>query len=322
MNHVRKLLVTGGAGFIGSSLVDWLISKGYSVRVVDNLSSGKASNLEHWASDSRFEMIKGDLKDPDLALRSVEDVEVVFHIAANPDVRLGVTDPRIHFDENLLVTLNILEAMRQSKTAKCIVFSSTSTVYGEAAVLPTPENYGPLLPISIYGASKLGCEALIASYCHTFDLKGALLRFANIVGPRSDHGVIVDFVKKLRKNPSELEILGDGTQKKSYLHVKDLVGAFSIILDNLAKSEFVEAYNVGSLDQVTVLRIAEMVSEEMGILKPSYRFANSIDGGRGWKGDVKMMQLSVEKLMTLGWRPTLNSENAIRLSCREFLRVS
>lgn len=316
---VGKVLVTGGAGFIGSHLVDALMEKGYRVRVVDNLSNGNVKNIERWVNDSRFEMIEGDLKKLEVAGKSVEGVNVVFHLAANPDVRLGVSDPSVHFDENLVVTFNVLEAMRRSETAKSVVFSSTSTVYGEAVVLPTPEDYGPLLPISIYGASKLGCEALIASYCHTFDFKGALLRFANIVGSRSNHGVVIDFVNKLKRDSSELEILGDGMQKKSYLHVKDLVGAFFVVLNDLGKSGFVEAYNVGSLDRVTVLRIAEIVCEEMGIGKPRFKFNKSVEGGRGWRGDVKVMQLSVEKLTSLGWKPTIDSEDAVRLSCKEFL---
>lgn len=314
-----RVLVTGGAGFIGSHLVDALMERGYRVRVVDDLSNGSLENLQRWLKNRDFEFINGDLKKPEVAGRSVESVDVVFHLAANPDVRLGASDPSVHFDENLVVTFNLLEAMRKSETAKGIVFASTSTVYGEAGVLPTPEDYGPLLPISVYGASKLGCEALIASYCHSFGFRGALLRFANIVGSRSNHGVTVDFVGKLRRDSSELEVLGDGTQKKSYLHVKDLVDAFFVVLDNLGESGSVEVYNVGSLDQVAVLRIAEVVCEEMGIGKPRLRFNRSVEGGRGWIGDVKVMQLSVEKLMGLGWKPTLDSEDAVRVSCRELL---
>jgi len=177
-----KVLVAGGAGFIGSHLVDALMVKGFSVKVVDDLSSGSLKNVESWIGDSRFEFVQGDLKDLDVACRSVGDVEVVFHLAANPDVRVGEFDPSVHFRENLLVTFNVLEAMRRSERAKRIVFASSSTVYGEASVFPTPEDYGPLLPISVYGAAKLGCEGLISSYCHTFGFSGVLLRFANVVG--------------------------------------------------------------------------------------------------------------------------------------------
>jgi UDP-glucose 4-epimerase len=315
-----KVLVTGGAGFIGSHLVDTLMVRGFHVRVVDNLSSGNLKNVESWTENSRFELVHEDLKDLNVACRSVEDVEVVFHLAANPDVRLGEVDPSVHFRENLLVTFNVLEAMRKSERAKRIVFASTSTIYGEPTVFPTYENYGPLLPISIYGAAKLGCEALISSYCHTFGISGVLLRFANIIGARAEHGVIVDFVRKLKHNPRELEILGDGTQKKSYLHVKDLVSAFFAVLDYLGKNGMAQVFNVGSSDQVDVKCIAEIVCEEMGIRNPRFRFNNVLGDGRGWKGDVKIMHLSVERLKSLGWKPTLTSEEAIRLSCKELLR--
>ncbi|MDH7563430.1 MAG: NAD-dependent epimerase/dehydratase family protein [Candidatus Bathyarchaeota archaeon] len=312
-------LVTGGAGFIGSHLVDSLICKGFHVRVVDNLSSGKIANIERWLSDEHFEFVEGDLKDQSICSKSVEGVEVVFHLAANPDVRLGEIDPSTHFRENLFATYNVLEAMRRSENAERIVFASTSTIYGEADVFPTPEDYGPLLPISIYGAAKLGCEALISSYAHTFGFSGVLLRFANVVGARMEHGVIVDFVKKLEQNPSVLEILGDGKQKKSYLHVKDLVDAFFAVLPCLERAGRVEAFNAGSLDWVDVKRIAEIVCEEMGI-KPEFRFNNALGDGRGWKGDVRTMRLSVERLVELGWKPKLNSEDAVRQSCRELLQ--
>jgi len=317
--RLEKVLVTGGAGFIGSHLVDALMSRGYFVRVVDNLSDGSIENIKQWLNNGHFEFIKGDLKDSAVASKSVNGTVLVFHLAANPDVRLGETAPSKHFDENLLVTFNVLEAMRKSETAKRIVFASTSTVYGEADVFPTREAYGPLLPISVYGAAKLGCEGLIASYCHTFGLNGVLLRFANVVGSRAKHGVIVDFIRKLRQNSEELEILGDGKQKKSYLHVKDLVNAFFAVLPSLKKVGSVEAFNVGSLDWVDVKRIAEIMCEEMRV-KPRFRFNDVLGDGRGWKGDVKTMQLSVEKLMGLDWKPTFTSEEAVRQSCREILK--
>ena len=320
MEGCSKILVTGGAGFIGSHLVDALLGRGFRVRIVDNLSGGSLENIKCWFGDSRFEFVEGDLKDPEIAFKSVDGVDLVFHLAANPDVRLGEVDPPVHFDENLLVTFNVLEAMRKSERARRIVFASTSTVYGEPKVFPTPEDYGPLLPISVYGAAKLGCEALIASYCHTFDLRGIILRFANVVGSRSAHGVIVDFIRKLRENPAELEILGDGTQSKSYTHVKDLIDAFLVVMNRFGEGQVVEVYNVGSLDQISVLRIAEVVCEEMGLRDVAFRFTGGVDGGRGWRGDVKTMLLSVNKLLNLGWKPKLNSEETVRMACKELLR--
>jgi len=322
MGVFAKVLVAGGAGFIGSHLVDRLMQMGIFVRVVDNLSSGSLENIKGWLSDSLFEFVHGDLKDLAVAEEAVDGVEVVFHLAANPEVRVAEVDPSIHFRENLLTTFNVLEAMRKSEKAKCIVFFSSSTVYGEPNRLPTPEDYGPLLPISVYGASKLGCESLINAYCHTFGIRGIVFRLANIVGDRSTHGIVVDFIHKLLKNSEELEILGDGNQTKSYLHVEDFVEAVFIALRAfLDEEKKIEVYNVGSLDTVDVKSIAGIVAEEMGLPNLKFRFTGGVDGGRGWKGDVKTMLLSAEKLLSLGWRPEFNSEKAVRVSCRELLRL-
>jgi UDP-glucose 4-epimerase len=291
-----------------------------SVRVVDNLSSGSLENLEAVLNMQNFEFVRGDLKDLSVTEKVVDGVEVVFHLAANPEVRVAEVDPSIHFRENLLTTFNVLEAMRKSKAARVIVFFSSSTVYGESREFPTTEGYGPLLPISVYGASKLGCEALISAYCHTFGVRGLTFRLANIVGRRSSHGVIVDFVRRLQENPNKLEILGDGNQSKSYLYIRDLVDAVFVALEGFFDDgRVMEVYNVGSLNQVDVKRIAQLVSEEMGLHDVRFRFTGGVDGGRGWKGDVKTMLLSISKLLDLGWRPRFNSEEAIRLSCRDLL---
>ena len=321
MKDFSNVLVTGGAGFIGSHLVDQLMSMGYFVRVVDNLSSGSLENVKSWFGNPRFGFVRGDMKDLAVARKGIDGIEVVFHLAANPEVRVGEVDPSIHFRENLLVTFNVLEAMRESSSARVIVFFSSSTIYGEPEDFPTSEDYGPLLPISVYGASKLGCESLISSYCHIFGLRGVILRLANIVGDRSAHGVIVDFVRKLRENPKELEILGDGNQIKSYLHIEDFVDAvFLAFRSFLNEGKVVEVYNVGSFGQVDVKRIAEIVAEEMGLQNVEFKFTGGVDGGRGWRGDVKTMLLSAGKLLNLGWKPSLNSEEAVRLSCRVLLR--
>jgi UDP-glucose 4-epimerase len=321
MKQLSRVLVTGGAGFIGSYLVDRLMDAGYFVRVVDNLSSGDLANIKRWLNDHHFDFVQGDLKDLAVAERAVKDVEVVFHLAANPEVRVAEIDPSVHFNENLLTTFNVLEAMRKSSAAKLIVFFSSSTIYGEPAEFPTEEDYGPLLPISVYGASKLGCESLISAYSHTFGIRGLIFRLANIVGGRSRHGVVVDFIRKLKKNPEELEVLGDGEQSKSYLHVKDLIEAVFLALKHFVDTrKTLEIYNVGSLDRIDVKSIAEIVAGEMGLRNLKLKFTGGVDGGRGWKGDVKSMLLSVNKLLSLGWKPTLNSEEAIRVSCRELLQ--
>ncbi len=300
------ILVTGGAGFIGSHLVDRLVEEGKEVVILDNLSSG----VSFLNPDAEFIKV-------DLASRSeIEDVfrkrnfSEVWHIAANPDVRIGSENPDEIYRNNILATYNLLEVMRKNNVDK-IIFTSTSTVYGEAEVIPTPEDY-PTVPISIYGASKLACEALISSYCHTFDMKAWIYRFANVIGKRSNHGVIYDFIMKLRRNPDELEILGNGEQNKSYIYISDCIEAMFF---GLKADGRVNIFNIGSEDQIKVKRIAEIVCEEMG-LSPKFRFTG---GDRGWKGDVPVMLLSIEKLKATGWKPKYSSEQAVRMAVRDLL---
>jgi len=316
-----KILVTGGVGFIGSHLVDRLMVDGRNVTVFDNLSNGSLKNLERWLENEHFRFIKGDLKKPGDVGEAVKDIELVFHLAANPEVRVGETDPSIHFQENLAATFNLLEAMRESPSAKIFVFFSTSTVYGEAAILPTPEDCGPSIPISTYGASKLGCEALASSYAHTFGLRTLILRVANVVGSRANHGVIIDFINKLETDPKRLEILGDGTQKKSYLHIEDFIDATTHVTSRFLDDEKkADVYNVGSVDQVEVKKIAEVVAEEMGLRDVNLVFTGGVDGGRGWLGDVKIMLLSIDKLMKTGWKPKYTSEQAVGLAVKAILK--
>jgi len=314
----RTILVTGGAGFIGSHMVDALMRDGAAVRVIDNLSNGTLENLQRWLGDPSFEFIKGDLLDRNDLERAVDECEVIFHLAANPEVRIGSSAPEIHFEQNVMATYRLLEAMRRSKSLDLLVFTSSSTVYGDASEIPTSEDYAPLKPISIYGASKLASEALISSYAYTYGFKAIICRLANIIGPRSKHGVIYDFIKKLKNNQEELEILGDGTQAKSYLYIDDCVSAVLTILKE-SRGE-VEIFNVGSEDWVDVKTIAEIVVEEMGLKNVSFRFTGGVDGGRGWKGDVKYMLLSIEKLKSLGWKPRFNSAEAVKKTAKEILK--
>ena len=313
-----RILVTGGAGFIGSHIVDRLISSGNEVIVYDNLSSGKLEFLEHHMRNKNFKFVKEDLLNFEALKREMKDVDLVYHVAANPDVKIGARDTRTHLEQNVIATHNLLEAMRLNDISD-IVFTSTSTVYGEAKKIPTPEDYGPLIPISLYGASKLAAESLIMAYAHTFGMNTVIYRFANIVGPRSTHGVIYDFIMKLKNNPRELEILGDGTQKKSYLYIEDCVDA--IIYGYEHRKEDVEIFNIGSEDWIDVKKIADVVVEEMGLENVKYRFTG---GKRGWKGDVPKMLLSIEKIKSYGWKPKYSSEESVRLTARhlidEFMR--
>lgn len=304
MKHTNDhVLITGGAGFIGSHLADDLVKKRYNVKVLDNLSSGSLENLEHWINHARFTFLKADLKSMKATAKAIEDCSIAFHFAANPEVRVGETDPHIHF-ENLSTTFNLLEVTRRNPSVKSLVFASTSTVYGRASVLPTPETYSPMIPVSTYGASKLGCEALIGSYAHTFGFRALILRLANIIGPRSNHGVVIDFVRKLRRNPSYLEIFGDGNQNKSYMYIDDCIDAILHLTNVFTKGkERVEIFNVGSLDQVTVRRIADIVTKEMALPSVRYLFKGAVEDGGGWIGDVKNMHLSIKKLIQTGWKP-------------------
>jgi len=314
----RVVLVTGGAGFIGSHMVDALMTEGAAVRVIDNLSSGTLENIKRWLKDPSFKFIKGDLLNEKDLKNAVDECEVVLHLAANPEVRIGSSSPKIHFEQNVLSTYRLLEAFRRSENLDLFVFTSSSTVYGDASVIPTPEDYGPLKPVSVYGASKLASEALISSFAYTFGFRAIVCRLANVIGPRSRHGVIYDFIRKLRSNPRELEILGDGTQTKSYLYIDDLVSSIFAILKKTRGK--VEIFNVGSEDWVNVKEIAQIVTEEMGLKDVSFHFTGGVDGGRGWKGDVKYMLLSIEKLKALGWKPRFNSAEAVRKTVREILK--
>ena len=292
-----KILVTGGAGFIGSHLVDKLVENN-DVTVIDNLSSGKEKFVNKKAI-----LVKEDLLNSDKICKHFKNIDILYHLAANPDVKIGAENTRIHLEQNIIATYNVLEAMRKNNVKK-IVFTSSSTVYGSAP-MPTSENYGPLKPESLYGASKLACEALVSSYCHTFDMQSWIFRFANIIGERSTHGVIYDFINKLKRNPKELEILGNGKQKKSYLHVKECVDAMIFAIEN--SNENVNIFNIGSEDTISVTDIAKIVSEKMN-LNPRLKF---VGGERGWKGDIPKMLLSIDKIKNLGWRSRYNSEKAV-----------
>ena len=309
-----KILVTGGAGFIGSHIVDRLMKEGHEVIVYDNLSSGKIEFIEQHMKSKGFQFVHADLLDFEKLNEVMSGVDLVYHVAANPDVRRGAQDTKVHLEQNVLATYNVLESMRLNDV-KDIVFTSTSTVYGEAEKIPTPEDYGPLAPISLYGASKLASEAFIMAYAHTFEMRAVIYRFANIVGPRSTHGVIYDFIMKLLKNPRELEILGDGTQSKSYLHVEDCVDAIIFGYENRKRG--VEIFNIGSEDWINVRKIADIVVEEMGLENVRYRFTG---GKRGWKGDVPKMLLSIEKIKDYGWRPEHNSEESVRLTAQNLIK--
>jgi len=310
-----RVLITGGAGFIGS-YVSEMLSDICDVLILDNLSSGKKEFVRSLIKQQKVKFVKADIVN-DSIKQFLKDIDVVIHLASNPDVRAGIKQPSLHFEANVIATHRLLEAMAVSQV-KEIHYASTSTVYGEPKKVPTAEDYGPLIPISVYGATKLASEALITAYAKMKGWRTLLFRFANVVGGRSTHGVMFDFVKKLRKNPKHLEILGKfpGTSK-SYIHVSDIVSGMMSAWR--ASGESVEIFNIGSEDVLSVEKIADIVCEEMELRDVEYGWEGGINGGRGWAGDVKHMMLSIEKLMATGWRPKYNSAESIRLAVKEFL---
>lgn len=314
-----RILVTGGAGFIGSHLITQLLERDNDVVAFDNLSSGSKANLTSALSNPRFRLVEGDLLDFEATRQVLGDCNLIFHLAADPEVRLGTENSNSHFKQNLQATYNLLEAIRTRKSPTRLVLASTSTIYGEASAIPTPEDYGPLLPISTYGATKLGCEALTTSYTQLLSLQVVIFRFANVVGSRSRHGVIFDFIKKLRDNPKELEVLGDGTQSKSYLHISDCINAFLLTLNDKFWSKAAEPYNIGTEQQTSVLTIARIVIQAMGLQNVAIRTTMKA-GGRAWPGDVKIMQLDIGKMKHHGWGPKLTSDEAVRRASEELVR--
>jgi UDP-glucose 4-epimerase len=305
-------VVTGGAGFIGSHLVDALVNAGDEVLVIDNCSAGTRDNLASHLENGRIRFLESDLLDEGWQ-DALAGADRIYHIAADPDVRGSAREPLSVFNNNVVVTERVLDAMRVHGVPE-LVFTSTSTVYGEAALIPTPEDYAPMEPISVYAGSKLAGEAMISAYAATFGIKAWVFRFANIIGSRSNHGVIWDFLHKLKDNPGELEILGDGKQTKSYLDVGACVQAIHFAIEHT--SDRYNVFNIGSEDWVDVVTIADVVAEEMGLAGVRYRFTG---GDRGWVGDVPKMLLSVEKLKSLGWTPGIGSLESVRSAVRSLL---
>ena len=305
------ILVTGGAGFIGSHLVDRLAAEGHQVRIIDNLSSGRLENLAHRRD---VEVIVGDLKNPQDAQKAVRGVDAVFHFAANPEVRVSTTNPDIHFSENVVATFNLLEAMRKNDATQ-LVFASSSSVYGEPPQIPVDEE-APLRPVSVYGASKAACENLIHAYAKLYGIKAVALRYANVVGPRLRHGVIWDLINKLKKNPHELEILGDGKQVRSYIYIDDAVEATLLAWRKAADAY--AAYNVAAEDWITVDEVADQVIKAVGLtnVKKTYK---PVLHGVGWPGDVKKIALRIDIIKQLGFKPQLNSKEAVKLTAKNLI---
>lgn len=302
-----KTAVTGGAGFIGSHLTDALAAGGHDVLVIDNLSAGKKEQI-----NKKAKFVQKDIKS-DLT-SDLGGIETVFHLAADPIVSASASNPKKTLDSNVVGTFSVLEACRKANV-RHIVLASTSTVYGEAGVIPTPETH-PCAPISNYGASKLACEAYVSAYSGSYGIKGTSLRFANIFGERSTHGVMFDFFHKLKKDPKRLEILGDGKQDKSYLHVSDCVSAI-LVAWKKQKAQY-DVFNIGSKDKITVNSLARLMCELME-LEPEFVHTG---GQKGWKGDVPIMLLDVKKLESIGWKQKVSFEEGVERYLRWLEQMS
>jgi UDP-glucose 4-epimerase len=306
-----RLFISGGAGFIGSHLVARLLNDPQveSIRVFDNFSSGKKHYLP---VHPRLSLVQGDLKNLEHLTKAMHNYSIVFHLAANPDISKAVTQPSIDFWDGTYLSQNILEAMRLNHI-KTIFYNSGSGVYGEDPGTYFTENHGPCTPISTYGASKLASEALISSYCHMFSFVGRVFRFSNVVGPRQTHGVGYDFIHRLHHDASQLHILGDGQQCKSYIHVDDVIDALFLVLRHEGLKQNFEVFNVATDDYITVTEIADMSCEVLGLNKDQVNYVYT-GGDRGWKGDVPRVLFDASKIKSHGWQARYSSTAALKAS--------
>ena len=307
-----KILVTGAAGFIGSNLVDRLLFNGHDVVGVDNFSTGRRQFLESALRCPQFQLVKADMLDADAITRAMAGSELVFHLAANADVRFGLEHPRKDLEQNTIATFNVLEAMRATGARK-IAFSSTGSVYGEAKVIPTPEDAPFPTQTSLYGASKVACEGLISAYCEGYGFQGFVFRFVSILGERYTHGHVFDFYKQLQADPTRLRVLGDGRQRKSYLYVQDCIDAMLLII---AKGDAkVNVFNLGTEEYCEVNDSVAWITGHLGA-QPDISYTG---GDRGWVGDNPFIFLDTARVRSLGWRPKLSIRDGI-LRTVEFFR--
>lgn len=307
-----KYLITGGAGFIGSNLTNELLKSGKNtVTVFDNFSAGKKEFLN---PSNGLEIIKSDVENTSRLLKAMKGIDVVFHFASNSDISKAAADPSIDFYQGVMLTQFVLEAMRKNDV-KRIIFPSGSGVYGDAGSTLLKEDYPYRIPVSPYGAGKISSEAMIAAYSAMFGIKGSVLRFANVTGRHQTHGVIYDFIKKLRRNSSELKVLGNGLQKKSYIYIDDILNA--VLMIEKKQNKNYDYFNVSTGDYRNVKQIAAAVVKEMKIKNVNIRYGEE---SIGWKGDVPLIKLSSGKIKSLGWKPVYTSKQAVILSINDLLK--
>jgi UDP-glucose 4-epimerase len=308
----RRVVVVGGAGFIGSHLVQTLLGREGVERIVvyDNFSSGRRRHLDPVLSDERLVIVEDEVRHFEALTEALRDATTVVHLASNPDIARAMTEPTIDFDEGTYLTRCVVESARRASVEQ-VLYASGSGVYGDLGDWEADEDHGPLEPVSTYGASKLAGEALLAAYSHMFGLRGRAFRLGNVVGPNQTHGVGYDFVRKLRADPARLEILGDGTQSKSYVHVDDVLAA--VLLAGARDGEPYAVYNVTSGDYITVREIAALAIESLDLDPASVELVYS-GGDRGWKGDVPVVRIATDRIRALGWQNRYDARSAMRAS--------
>jgi len=316
----RRFFIAGGAGFIGSHFTDRLLcdKSVEAVTLYDNFSSGREWHYAHHETDPRLRVIRGDVKDLAALERAMDGHDTVIHLASNPDIARAAVEPDIDFREGTFLTQQVVEAMRRTRTPH-LLYASGSGVYGDLEDFEAYEDYGPLVPVSTYGASKLAGEALIASYCFMFDLRACAFRFGNVVGARQTHGVGFDFLRRLRAQPDLLRILGDGRQSKSYIHVEDVVDA--VLLAQRVSAKPCDVFNVATGDYITVTEIAELAIEAAGLARERVRLEYT-GGDRGWKGDVPVVRLNTDRIRALGWTCKRNTRQALCVALQAMLADS
>lgn len=308
-----KIVITGGAGFIGSNLVKKLIYEGHEITVIDNFSTGSIRNLHDLKN---VKIVNADLKDVDLYKLDLVGADILYHLAANADVRDGFLHPQKDIEENILVTSILMEEIVKAKISN-IIFSSTAACLGEPSTFPTPENIDFPKQTSLYGMSKAACEGILSAYAEKYNLNVAVFRFVSVVGPNYSHGHIYDFVKKLKQNSRKLQILGDGNQRKSYLHIDDVISGLLLVSEDLLtwRKGTYQVYHIGNNNYCTVNQSATWISEAMG-LSPVFKYTGGL---RGWVGDSPFVFLSTKKLEKMGWLPAINLERAIKLTTKWLL---
>lgn len=313
-NDFQNILITGGAGFIGSHMVDDLLNSKRKVTVFDNLTSGKYEFLQQHTKNLNFKFIRGDLLNKkDLHAASHDKIDTIIHLASNPDISKGIKNPSLDFNQTIIATFNLLMEMREKKIKQLIYFSG-SGVYGDIGKTCASEEFGPLIPVSMYGASKLSAEAIVYAFSHLFDIKTWIFRPANIVGDRATHGVIFDFLNKLKKNPTKLIVLGDGKQSKSYLYIKDVLSA--VWLATAKTDRQLNIFNISSNSSITVNEISRLVIQQLNLKNVKTYYT----GGRaGWPGDVPIIRIKNKKLNDLGWKPKYTSREAVKQTIADLI---